>query len=88
MSDNAEILDSVHKRMVNELLGKNAGNQSPGASPHVVQQVMKADQNIRKSIADLFIALEEINDPQISIELLSEHVTIMVEMINNFKKLR
>lgn len=86
MSDNSDILDSVHKRMVNELLGKNGQNQPSGSSPYIVQQVMKADQNIRKSIADLFIALEEMNDPKIAIELLSEHVAIMVEMINNFKK--
>ena len=88
MDDNSEMLHSVHKRMVNELLGRHGGGRESGASPRIVQQVLSTDQNIRKAIADLYLALEELNDSEIAVELLSEHVAIMVEMINNFKKSR
>ncbi|MFA5518925.1 MAG: hypothetical protein WDA74_06695 [Spirochaetota bacterium] len=54
--------------------------------PVKYQKVLEMDQVLRKLITEYFMALNEINDPGKSIELLASHVAIMVEMINDFKR--
>ena len=54
--------------------------------PRELQKVLQVDQKLRKDIAELFMALNDLKDPPKSIELLAQHVAMMVEMINEFKK--
>ena len=49
------------------------------------KQVALLDTNLRKSIADYYFALEEMQNPEVAIKLLADHVAIMVEMINDMK---
>jgi hypothetical protein len=50
-------------------------------------ELIKAiDKQLRSNIADLYMALNEVNDPARSIEMLSVHVAMLVDMINDFKK--
>jgi 5'-deoxynucleotidase YfbR-like HD superfamily hydrolase len=51
-----------------------------------VKKLMEKDQALRKNIADLFVTLNELNDPRIAIEMLADHIAMMVEMLNEFKK--
>lgn len=79
--NNSDLLNSIHKRMVNEFLQKsdNASNAP------MLQEILNIDQQLRKEIADLYIKLAELGDPNVAINILSDHVAIMVEMINSFK---
>lgn len=54
-------------------------------SEPLVKAVVAVDQEVRKAIMNLYTSLEELNDPKVAIELLSEHVAIIVEMINQYK---
>ncbi len=50
-------------------------------------ELIKAiDKQLRSNIADLYMALNDINDPAKSIEMLSIHAAMLVDMINEFKK--
>jgi hypothetical protein len=50
-------------------------------------ELIKAiDKQLRSNIADLYMALNDINDPVKSIEMLSIHTAMLVDMINDFKK--
>ena len=49
------------------------------------KQVLELDQQLRKLIADYYMSLKEINDSEKAVKLLAEHITIMVEMLNDFK---
>lgn len=80
--DNKSILDKVHKRAVEGIRG-NPGKDS--ASPVHVKGVMEKDQMLRKSVAELYMGLKELNDPSVAIEVLAEHIAIMVEMLKEFK---
>lgn len=80
--DNSDLLNKVHNRMVNDLLrNKSSQNAGPGVMKHIIDR----DQALRKAIADLYMSLEKINDPKLAIEMLAEHITMMVEMLNQFK---
>ncbi|MCP4134369.1 MAG: hypothetical protein GY754_25570 [bacterium] len=50
-----------------------------------MNRINQIDKNLRQSIAEYYMALNEMNDPQKSVAMLAEHVAIMVEMINEFK---
>ena len=82
--DNKSILDKVHKRAVEGVRG-NPGQGTDSASPDRVKGLMEKDQAMRKSVAELYMGLKELNDPSVAIEVLAEHIAIMVEMLNEFK---
>jgi len=79
--DKSDILNRVHRRMVNDLAGGKGGERSPAA----VREIIEKDQQLRKAIAELYFSLEKLSDPKISVELLSDHVAMMVDMINQLK---
>ena len=81
--DYNELLNKVHKRVVGNLQG---GGEGDPAAMERVKKLMAKDQALRKNIADLFVTLNELNDPRIAIDILADHITIMVEMLNEFKK--
>jgi hypothetical protein len=80
--DNSDLLNKVHNRMVNDLL-KNKGSNDAG--PGIMKHIIDRDQMLRKAIADLYVSLEKLNDPKLAIEMLADHITMMVEMLNQFK---
>lgn len=51
-----------------------------------IQMVMAIDQQMRKIIPDYYTSLKQMNDPKKAVELLAEHASILIEMINEFKK--
>ena len=81
--DNSELLKNIHRRMMNELASRG---KSPQGGAGKINDVIAMDQNLRKAIAEIFLALSEIDDKNLAVNLLAEHVAILVEMINQFKK--
>lgn len=79
--DNSELLNSIHRRMMNELLNRS---QSRSSAPQL-KEIIAIDQNLRKEIADLYTRLVDLGDKEMAINILSDHVAIMVEMIVSFK---
>ena len=78
-------MDDLHKRMLNKALGRDAFQQQAGGG----RGVGELDQLVRQSVSDLYMALiESQTDPAQAIDLLAQHVAMMVEMINEFKKAR
>lgn len=67
--------------MVNELL--KTGGRDP--QNELVSRIAALDEKLRKQIADLYLTLEESGNSLLAVEVLAEHVTILVEMINHFK---
>ena len=53
--------------------------------PEQLQKALAIDQKLRQIIAEYYMALNEMQDPGKAVDLLSDHVAIMVEMINEFK---
>lgn len=54
--------------------------------PENLKIVLEQDQVLRKQIAEFYLSLEKLRMPAKAVELLAEHVAIMVEMINEFKQ--
>lgn len=79
--NNSQLLNSIHRRMMNELLNRSEGRSS---APQL-KEIIAIDQNLRKEIADLYARLVELGDKEVAINILSDHVAIMVEMIVSFK---
>lgn len=52
------------------------------------RQAIEIDQRIRKLVGEYYTLLNEMGDPARAVELLADHVAIMVEMINEFKRSR
>lgn len=46
------------------------------------------DRAVREAVSDLYMALGQQADPNTAIDMLAEHVAMMVEMINEFKRQR
>ena len=65
------------RRLIEQALG---GRGSQGGDP-----VKEKDARVRQAVADLYLALLETKNPDTAINMLAEHVAIMVEMINEFK---
>jgi len=51
-----------------------------------LKMVLENDKKLRQMIAEYFMMLNELNDSSKAIDLLSEHVSIMVTMINELRK--
>jgi hypothetical protein len=81
--DPNDILNKVHKRVLDSIQ-KREGTQPAAADG--VKGVIAKDQALRKAVADLYVKLNELNDPSMAVEMLAEHIAIMVEMLNDFKK--
>ena len=67
--------------MFNEILGRRSGAKSPDPSALIIEK----DKALRKAVADLYSVLSSSNQADLSVNLLAEHVSIMVDMINEFK---
>ena len=81
---NGNLLGDVHQKMIRQLLNKpKFQNES---NINALKQVVGVDQNLRAHIAELYKKMGELNEPALAVELLSDHVAIMVEMIREFKK--
>jgi hypothetical protein len=51
----------------------------------VPRNVANLDKQLRQNIAELYMALDEIPDKALAIDILAEHVAMMVDMINELK---
>lgn len=51
-----------------------------------IKNVMAIDQQLRKLIPDYYNALKAMDDTEKAVELLAEHASIMIEMINELKQ--
>ena len=81
--DSSDILNKVHKRMLANLQGREGADS---VAVERVKGIMTKDQVLRKAVADLYVNLIELNDRPLAIEVLAEHIAILVEMLNEFKK--
>lgn len=72
--------ESAKRRIIEGALGKMSGSPAQG-----MEGVLEKDSRVRKAIADLYMALEESGRPDVAVNLLADHVAIMVDMINEFK---
>jgi hypothetical protein len=73
--------ESSRRRSIEEALGKMGSS-----GPKDLEEIMEKDSRVRKAVADLYISLSAIKKPEVAVNLLAEHVAIMVDMINEFKK--
>ena len=51
-----------------------------------LSKVLELDKKLRKIIADYYFALNEMGDPTHAVQMLAEHITILVEMLNDLKE--
>jgi hypothetical protein len=78
------MINDIHKKMLNEILGR-PGRQAPrGDGSEVI--IIEKDKAVRKAIAELYTVLNETGQSAAGVKLLADHVAIMVDMINEFKK--
>ncbi len=49
------------------------------------EKVIELDKQLRRMIADYYIAVKELNNQEKAVALLADHVAILVEMINEIK---
>lgn len=82
--DPNDILNKVHRRVLDNIQ-KKGGAQDQSADG-IIKGIIAKDQALRKAVADLYAKLVELNDPTVAVEMLAEHIAIMVEMLNDFKK--
>jgi len=76
-------MDDSRRKMLDQALG--ALGTGRGAQDNTLKE---RDARVRQSIADLYLALSEVKNPDMAINMLAEHVAIMVDMINEFKTLK
>lgn len=81
--DPNDILNKVHRRVLDNIQKKSGSQES---STDGVKSIIAKDQALRKAVADLYSKLIELNDPAMAVEMLAEHIAIMVEMLNDFKR--
>jgi hypothetical protein len=75
--------ESSKKRIIENALGKMSGSPAQG-----MEEVLERDSRVRKAVADLYMVLESLGRPDVAVNMLAEHVAIMVDMINDFKNRR
>jgi hypothetical protein len=66
---------------MNNLLRKGG----EGSTGERAEKMIQSDQKLRRAVAELYISLEELNNPAVAVDVLSEHTAILVEMIHRFK---
>ena len=77
-------MNGSHKKMLDEVLG-SMGSSRTGQGADIIKE---KDSKVRQAIAELYVVLEGGKNPDLAINLLAEHVAIMVDMINEFKGAR
>ena len=77
-------MNDSRRKMLDEVLG-SMGSGRPGQGADIIKD---RDSKVRQAIADLYSVLEAGKNPDLAINLLAEHVAIMVDMINEFKAAR
>ncbi|HSV95402.1 MAG TPA: hypothetical protein VLM75_00560 [Spirochaetota bacterium] len=80
MEDPKELLHKVHRRVLDEMRGGGDARSRDAAS-----KIGEADRNLRKAIAALYLALEELDNPTMAVDILSEHAAMLVDMIRQIK---
>jgi hypothetical protein len=80
MEDPKDLLHRVHRRVLDEMQGGGDAR-----SRDAVGKIGEADRNLRKAIAALYLALDEINSPEVAVDILSEHAAMLVDMIRQIK---
>ncbi len=78
-------LDNVHKQVLNSILRRDNG---PSHSPEGQNAIAQKDSELRQAVSELYMALSQQAEPSQAIDILAEHVAMMVEMINEFKAKR
>jgi hypothetical protein len=79
-------LDRVHNHVLNQILGRQRpGGDAGQPAGGDIERVTRLDRAVRQSVGDLYMALTELNRPDMAIDMLAEHVAMMVEMINEQK---
>jgi hypothetical protein len=80
--DNTDLLNKVHKRILNELMS-HGESQYP---KELLEKIFESDSRLRKALADLYLNLAELGNASIAVDMLAEHTAMLVDMINQFKK--
>ncbi len=80
MEDPKDLLNRVHRRVLDEMRGGD--DSSP---PDARDKVGEADRNLRKAIAALYLALDEVGNPARAVDILAEHAAMLIDMIRQIK---
>jgi hypothetical protein len=75
MEDPKDLLNRVHRRVLDEM---RAGSDPAPADAQ--QKVGEADRNLRKAIAALYLALDELGKPTMAVDILAEHAAMLIDM--------
>ncbi len=77
-------MSELNRKAFNDILSqRGSGGSSGGREQNVI---IEKDKIVRKEIAELYAVLSSSTDAKIAVDLLSDHVAMMVSMINEFKK--
>ena len=79
---NDDILNRVHNRVMDSIIARGPQGKRAGMS----QRVAQSDEQLRRAVEEFFLAIEEMGNPELAVELLAEHAAILIEMIKQFKR--
>ena len=79
---NDDILNRVHNRVMDSIIARGSQEKRAGMS----QRVAQSDEQLRRAVEEFFLAIEEMRNPELAVELLAEHAAILIEMIKQFKR--
>ncbi|MGL4368476.1 MAG: hypothetical protein ACRCUT_02210 [Spirochaetota bacterium] len=75
-------MDDSRRKMLDEILGSMGGGRSSQGGDILKER----DGKVRQAIAELYEVLDASKNPDAAINMLAEHASILVEMINEFKR--
>ena len=76
-------LSNVHEKVINRV---KRVNEQKNSGNNVVGGVIQADKNFRESCKNLITELYKLNDKEVAISLLAEHIMMLDSVFKDFEK--
>lgn len=79
-------LSSIHDRVINKTMRIDEIDKKSRelSMQKKVDSVIDADQGVRKSIRELVDSLDDLNDNEIAMKLIGEHIMILSEIFKGY----
>lgn len=83
-------LSSIHEKVINRVkrTNDNPNNESNIKINGKAQAVINADLKFRDSVKELIMSLADLNDPEIAVNLLGEHIIMLNSIFTDFEKIK
>ncbi len=84
-----ETLNNIHNKIMDRLKGggRNNAEQKVSSKQEIMEMVAKADYKLRDSVNTLANILIEINDRELALSILGEHILMMSELFKSFESI-